>query len=62
MALVPIMNWVQFNSVGGVESRTVAELFGRGNFVNFGQLHLAIVAFAAGTTLLSKQGTHLAIR
>ena len=56
MALVPIMNWVQFNSLGGVVSRTVAEQFGRGILVKFGQLHPAFVAFAAGTRVKMKTG------
>ena len=49
------MNWVQFNSLGGVVSRTVAEQFGRGILIIIGQLHPAFVAFAAGSFPLKLQ-------
>ena len=65
MALVPIMNWVQFNSLGGVKSsksRTVAEPLYVESFVIFGQLHPAFVAFAAGTTWLEDLNWELTLQ
>ena len=45
------MNWVQFNSLGEVVSRTVAVQEDVEPFNISGQLHPAFVAFAAGEAL-----------